>query len=64
MGMYAAAWIAVLLTPLVLWHAYRLIAHRPGTTWLRVREYLFVSAHLMLVIVCLQWRIAGTTFAL
>jgi hypothetical protein len=63
MIMYAAAWLSVLLTPFVVWHARRLGVHRPGTKWLRAREYLFVFAHLILVVVCLQWRIANTTFA-
>ena len=63
MIMYAAAWISVLLTPFVVWHARRLGVRRPGTKWLRAREYLFVFAHLILVVVCLQWRIANTTFA-
>jgi CubicO group peptidase (beta-lactamase class C family) len=63
MGMYAAAWMAVLLTPAVAWHACRLWARQQGTTSLRVREHLFVSAHLLLVLVCFQWGIAGTTLA-
>lgn len=63
MIMYAAAWISVLLSPFVVWHARRLGVHRPGTKWLRAREYLFVFAHLLLVVVCLQWRIAGATLA-
>jgi hypothetical protein len=64
LGMYAAAWIAVLLTPAAIWHACRLWAHQSGASWFRGREYLFVSAHVVLVILCLQWRIAGTTLAL
>jgi hypothetical protein len=63
MSMYAAAWMAVLLTPAVAWHACRLWARQQGTTSLRVREHLFVSAHLLLVLVCFQWGIAGTTLA-
>jgi hypothetical protein len=61
--MYAAAWTAVLLTPLVVWYAHRLRARQPGTRWLRGREYLFVVAHLLLTAICLQWRMAGTTLA-
>jgi hypothetical protein len=64
LGMYAAAWISVLLTPAVIWYACRLWASQPGARWFRGREYLFVSAHVLLVMLCLQWRIAGTTFAL
>jgi hypothetical protein len=62
--MYAAAWISVLLTPAAIWYACRLWAFRTGARWFRGREYLFVSAHVLLVMLCLQWRIAGTTFAL
>jgi hypothetical protein len=61
--MYAAAWTAIVLTPFVVWHAHRLRARRPGTRWLRGREYLFVVAHRLLTAICLQWRIAGTTLA-
>jgi hypothetical protein len=64
LGMYAAAWLSVLLTPAAIWHSYRLWAHQTGARWFRGREYLFVSAHVLLVMLCLQWRIAGTTLAL
>jgi hypothetical protein len=64
LGMYVAAWISVVLTPAAMWYACRLWARQTDARWFRGGEYLFVSAHVLLVMLCLQWGIAGTTLAL
>jgi hypothetical protein len=64
LGIYAAAWAGVLLTPLTIWHATRFSRARIDGLSAWGREGILVAVHMILVAFCLYWRIAGTTLAL
>jgi hypothetical protein len=62
LGIYAAAWAAVMLTPLAVWSALRSARNGVGI-WIKSREALLAVVHVTLVLFSLHWRIAGTTLA-
>jgi CubicO group peptidase (beta-lactamase class C family) len=62
LGIYAAAWTATALTPVVLWHCTRLVSTSPGLGP-AIRESLLALIVVVLTAFSLLWRVAGTTLA-
>jgi hypothetical protein len=59
---YAAAWVAVLLTLLATWHAATVVRHLPLKR--TAFEVVFIVVLVMLAASSLYWRVAGVTSAL
>jgi len=57
-ALYAAAWLGVLATPLVVWIAWR---QWDTGLWTRLQYALIVPAMLVAAWIALLWRVAGTT---
>ena len=60
-AIYCAAWPAVLLAPLAVMHAVRLVRSGAVSAWASVRECVLVVVLVVLTSFCMYWRIAGTS---
>jgi hypothetical protein len=60
-GLYAMAWLGVIMTPLVLWIAFRFWRDSVGTHWTRIHQTFIAGAMLVAAWFAIIWHVAGTT---
>lgn len=60
---YAAAWSAVVMTIVAVWQAVT-VNRGPRSTWAAAREVFLLLILVVLAVLSVYWRIAGTTFDL